>query len=124
MLVIVPETERYTQLNTDFQTTVQRDKKAFFNEQCTKLEENNRRGKTRDFFSKIGDIKRTFCPKMGTEKIRNGKDLVHTDKIKKRWKEYTGQGKTVPKKNLNELDYYNGVVSQSQSFWSVKSSGP
>ena len=28
------------------------------------------------------------------------------------------------KKDLNELDYYNGVVSQSQPFWSVKSSVP
>ena len=27
--------------------------KAFFNEQCLKLEENNRRGKTRDLFRKI-----------------------------------------------------------------------
>ena len=29
------------QLNADFQRTAQRDKKAFFNEQCIKLEENN-----------------------------------------------------------------------------------
>ena len=29
------------------------------------------------------------------------------------------------KKDLNEPDYYNGVlVIQSQTFWSVKSSGP
>ena len=60
--------------------------KAFFNEQCIKLEENNRRGKTRDFFRKIGDTKGTFCPKMGTIKYINGGDLVDTEKIKKRWK--------------------------------------
>ena len=62
------ERERYIQLNTDFQRTSQRDKKAFFNEQCIILEENNRRGKTRDIFRKIGDTKGTFCPKMGTIK--------------------------------------------------------
>jgi len=95
LLVIVPERERYTQLNADFQKTVQRDKKAFFNEQSIKLEENNRRGKTRDFFRKIGNIKGTFCPKMGTIKIRNGKDVVDTEEIKNRWEECTGQGRSV-----------------------------
>ena len=32
------ERERYIQLNTDFQSTAWRDKKAFFKEQCIKLE--------------------------------------------------------------------------------------
>ena len=36
------ERERYVHLNADFQRTALRDKKAFFNEQCIKLEENNR----------------------------------------------------------------------------------
>ena len=40
------ERERYIQLNADFQTTARRDKRTFCNEQCIKLEENNRRGKT------------------------------------------------------------------------------
>ena len=40
------ERERYIQLNADFQTTARRDKRTFCNEQCLKLEENNRRGKT------------------------------------------------------------------------------
>ena len=38
------ESERYIQLNADFQRTAWRDKKVFFNEQCIKLEENNREG--------------------------------------------------------------------------------
>ena len=38
------ERERYIQLNADFQRTAWRDKKVFFNEQCIKLEENNREG--------------------------------------------------------------------------------
>ena len=41
------------QLNADFQRRAQRDKKAFFNEQCIKLEENSRSGKTRHLFRKI-----------------------------------------------------------------------
>ena len=61
------ERERYIQLNADCQRTAWSNKKAFFNEQCIKLEENNRRGKTRDLFRKTGDIKGTFCPKRWTQ---------------------------------------------------------
>ena len=62
------ERERYIQLNAEFQKIAGRDKKAFFKEQCIKVEENNRRGKTRDLFRKTGNIKGIFCPKMGTIK--------------------------------------------------------
>ena len=65
------ERERYNQLNAEFQRAARRDKKDFFNEECIKLEENNRRGKTRDLFRKIGNIKGIFCPKIGTIKDRN-----------------------------------------------------
>ena len=47
------EKEKYIQLNAELQRIARRDKKAFFNEQCIKLEENNRREKTRDLFRKI-----------------------------------------------------------------------
>ena len=47
------EKEKYIQLNAELQRIARRDKKAFFNEQCIKLEENNRRDKTRDLFRKI-----------------------------------------------------------------------
>ena len=53
-------------------------------EQCKETEENNRRGKTRDLFKKIGDIKGTFHAKIGTIKNRNGKDLTEAEEIKKR----------------------------------------
>ena len=66
------ERERCTQLNAEFQRIARRDKKAFFDDQCLKIEENNRRGKTKDLFRKIGNIKGTFFPKIGTIKERNG----------------------------------------------------
>ena len=62
------EKERYTQLNAEFQRIARRDKKTFFNEQCKKREENNRRVKDRDLFKKIGNIKGTFHAKIGTMK--------------------------------------------------------
>ena len=80
--------ERYIHLNTEFQRTARRDKKAFLSDQCKEIEENNRMGKTRDLFKKIRDAKGTFHAKMGTIKDRNGMDLIEED-IKKRWQEYT-----------------------------------
>ena len=47
--------ERYTHLNAEFQRIARRNKKAFLSEQCKKIEENNRLGKTRDLFKKIRD---------------------------------------------------------------------
>ena len=66
-----------------------RDKKAFFNEQCKELEENNRMRKSRDLFEKIGNIKGTFHAWMGMMKDRKGKDLTEAEDIKKRWQEDT-----------------------------------
>ena len=37
-----------------------RDKKAFLSDQCKKIEENNRMGKTRDLFKKIRDTNGIF----------------------------------------------------------------
>ena len=64
-------------------------KKAFFSDQCKKIEENNRMGKTRDPFKKIRDTKGTYHAKMGSIKDRNGMDLTEAGDIKKRWQEYT-----------------------------------
>ena len=105
------ERERSIQLNTAFQKTARRDKKVYFNEQCLKIEENNRRGKTRYLFRKIGNIKGTFHLKMCTIKDRNGRDLVDAEEIKKRWKVYMEE---LHKKDLNELDNYDGLVSHPE----------
>ena len=66
------EKERYKHLNAEFQRIARRDKKTFLNDQCKGIEENNRMGKTRDFFKKIRDIQGTFHAKMGSIKDRNG----------------------------------------------------
>ena len=83
------ERERCIQLNAEFPRIARRDKKAFFNEQCLIIEENNKRVKTGDLFRKIGNIKGEFCPKLCTIKDKNSRDLVDTEEIKMRWKEYT-----------------------------------
>ena len=83
------EKERYKHLNAEFQRIARRDQKAFFNDQCKEIEENNRMGKTRDLFKKLRDTKGTFHAKMGSIKDRNGMDLTEAEDIKKRWQEYT-----------------------------------
>ena len=86
------EKKRYTHLNAEFQRTARRHKKAFLIDQCNEIEENNRKGKTRDLFKKIRDTKGILGwhhAKMGTIKDRNGMDLTEAEDIKKRWQEYT-----------------------------------
>ena len=79
------ERERYTHLNAEFQRIARREQKAFLNDQCKEIEENNILGKTRDPFKKIRDTKGTFHPKMGTIKERNGMNITEAEYIKKRW---------------------------------------
>ena len=69
------EEERYNHLNAQLQRIAGRD--------------NNRIRKTRNFFKKISDTKRTFHAKTGTIKDRNGMDLTEVKDTNKRWQEYT-----------------------------------
>ena len=65
------EKERYKHQNAEFQRIARRDKKAFLSDQCKQIDENNRMGKTRKLFKKIGDTKGTLHAKMGSIKDRN-----------------------------------------------------
>ena len=81
------EKEIYKDMNAEFQRIERRDKKAFLNDQCKEIEEDNRMGKTRHIFKKIRDTKGTFHAKMGWIKDRNGMNLTEAD-FKNRWQEY------------------------------------
>ena len=102
------EKQRYKHLNVEFQKIARRDKKAFFNDQCKEIEENNRMGKTRDLFKKIRDTKGSFHAKMGSVKDRNGMDLTEAEDIKKRWQEYTEE---LYKNDLHDQDKQDGVIT-------------
>ena len=47
------EKENYIHLNTELQSLTRRDKKAFLSYQSKEIEENNRKGKTRDLLRKL-----------------------------------------------------------------------
>ena len=76
-----------------------------------KIEENNRIGKTRDLFKKIRDTKGTFHAKMGSIKVRNGRDLTEAGDIRKMWQEYTEE---LYKKDLHDPDNHNGVTTHQE----------
>ena len=99
------EKKSYTFLNAEFQRIARRDKKAFLSDQCKEIEENNRMGKSREFFKKIKDIKGTFHAKMGSTQKCVG--LTEAEDIKKRWQEYTED----LYKNLHDPDNHDGVVT-------------
>ena len=76
-----------------------RDKKALLSDQCIEIEENNRMGKTRDFFKKSRYQGNISC-KMGTIKDRNCMDLTEAEDNNKRWQENTEE---LYKKDLHDL---------------------
>ena len=51
---------------------------------------------------------------MGTIKDRNGKDLREAEKLQKRWQEYTKEHKELYKKDLNDLDNHDDVVTHPE----------
>ena len=114
--------ERYIYLNSEFQRIARRDKKkAFLSEQCSKIEENNRMGNTKDLLKKIVGIKGTFHARMGMIKDRNGKDLTKAEEIKKRWQEY----KELYKNDLHDPDNHDGVITYLEpDILNAKSSKP
>ena len=106
------ENERYKHLNAEFQRIARRDKKAFLSNQCNKIEENKRMGKTRDLIKKIKHTKGTFHAKMGSIKDGNGMDLTEAEYIKKRCQEYTEE---LYKKDLQDPDNHDGVITDLEA---------
>ena len=64
--------------------------------------------RTRDIFEKIRYTKGTLQAKIGTIKDRNGMDLTEAEDIKTRWK---NAQKNCTKKDLNDLDNHDGVIT-------------
>ena len=101
------ERERYTQLNAEFQRIARKNKKTFLKEQCKEVEGNNKMGKTRDLFKKIGAIKGTFHARMGMIKDRNSKDLREVEEIlrytEELYKIHRMHGRTIQKILMTQI---------------------
>ena len=60
---------------------------------------------------------------MGTTTDKDGRGRVDTEEIKKRWKGYMVE-LYFKKILMNQITPMVSLVTQSQTFWSVKASGP
>ena len=76
-------------LNAIFQRSARKDKEESLKEACRRIEENNRRGRTRDLFKEVKLITGSNNPRCGAMRSSNGKIATEEDAVKKRWKEYT-----------------------------------
>ena len=63
--------------------------------------------KTKNFFKKIRDTKRTFHARMGTIKDRNCLDITEAEDTEKRCK----NTQNCTKKDLHDPDIHNGVIT-------------
>ena len=75
----------------------------------------------RDLFKKTGDIKRTFHARMGMIKDRNGKDLTEAEEILKDGKKTQ---RDYEKVLMTQIITMMWPLTESQTAWRVKSSGP
>ncbi|CAF3016440.1 unnamed protein product, partial [Rotaria sp. Silwood2] len=78
-------------LNAEFQREARKDKEKYWNERCDEMDENNKKGHTRDLFAQIKKIRTPFTARKGTIKGRDRKELHEQNKMKKRWQEYMEQ---------------------------------
>ena len=96
-------------------------KKAFLSYQCKEIEENNGIGRTRDLLKKIIDKEGTFHAKVGTIKDRNDMEIIESEDIKNRVKEYI----ELYKKDINDPDNNDGVITHLElDILRCTSSGP
>ena len=95
-------------MNVEYQRIAKRDKRTFLSDRCKEIDENNRLGKTRDFFKKIRNTRGIFHAKMDTIKDRNGMDLREAEDTKTKWQENTEE---LYKKDLHDPDNDDSVTT-------------
>ena len=84
--------------------------------------EKQRVGKTKDLFKKTGNIKGTFHTRMGMIKDRTGRDLTEQKRLRRGGK--NTQNNYTQKILMTQVTTTALSLTQSQTSWSMKSSGP
>ena len=72
-------------LNAEFQRQARKDKEDYLNSVCKEIEDENRKGKTRDLFKKICELTGKFKPRIGGLKSKSGNDLSEEGTVKEGW---------------------------------------
>ena len=118
------EKERYTCLNAEFQRIARRDKKAFLSHQCKEIEGNNRMGKTRDLFKKNQRYQGNIPSKDGLNKGLKEYEPNQKQRILRRGGKNTQKNYAKKKIFMTQITMMVCSLTQSQTSWNVKSSGP
>src|SRR3984885_12786373 len=77
------------EMNGAFQKQARKDKEAYLNEQCKEMEEEGKKGRTREMFAQMRKITGKFTPRMGSLKNGNGGIIGDKEEVKARWKDHT-----------------------------------
>ena len=81
-------------------------------EQCKEIEENNEKGRTRNLFKNIGEIKGKFQAKWNAIKGKHRKDLTEKEDIKKPWHEHTEE---LYRKDSSIVDTVEDTITELES---------
>ena len=81
--------DRVREMNGAFQKQAREDKEAYLNERCKDMEEEGKKGRTREMFAEMRKITGKFTPRMGSLKNGKGEIMGDIEEVKNRWKEYT-----------------------------------
>uniref|UniRef100_W5MYU0 Reverse transcriptase domain-containing protein n=1 Tax=Lepisosteus oculatus TaxID=7918 RepID=W5MYU0_LEPOC len=76
-------------LNAEFQRAARKDKEAYWDQRCKQMEEDCRKGHTRNLFAPVKKIRTYFTARKGAIKDKNRKVLTGQQCIRSRWREYT-----------------------------------
>ena len=118
--------ERVKVLNRTFQKKAREDKENHLNEMCRELEEDGKKGRTKEMFAKIKKITKTAAPRMGSLKTKDGKIIGDEDGIKERWREYTEElykeDKRVVKENINDEEEFEKepTIMEAEVEWAIR----
>ena len=112
-------------MNSAFQKQARKDKEKHLNEMCKEMEEEGKKGRTKEMFEKVRAITKKPTPKMGSLKTRDGRIIGDEEGMKKRWREYSeelySEDKRV-KKEIYDLtdDGKEPEVMEAEVEWAIK----
>ena len=112
-------------LNNAFQKQARLDKEEFLHGLCKEMEEECKKGRTRELFSKVRTITGKFTTRMGSMKSGNSNVIDREEGVKNRWREYTESlysvDKSVTEKELTSQEYVKEPeVLQREVEWAIK----
>ena len=117
--------EKVRIMNRVFQKQAREDKEKHLNEMCRVMEDEGKKGRTKEMFAKVKEITKKFTPRMGSLKSEDGVVIGDEEGMKKRWKEYTeelySEDKRVKKEVIDITNYEKEPeVMEAEVEWAIR----